>query len=92
MQSMEVSLSGGGFSVGGSVAAVTLQSSPMTVSQAFEPEIAGSRLSFLADDLSGGSSLDAPEPHSGALLALGCALLSLMGLVLKRRRKAAPLQ
>jgi hypothetical protein len=63
LQSLQVSLSGDGFSVGGTVAAVSLE-------RAAGPQPPG-----------------VPEPQSGALLALGSALLCLTARFLKRSRR-----
>jgi hypothetical protein len=70
-QSLEVTLSGGGFSVGGTVAAVTLE--PLS-----DAPPGGAVVERL--------SADAPEPRPGALLALGGACLVLLAQFAKRRR------
>jgi hypothetical protein len=82
LQSLEVSLSGSGFSVGGVVAAVTLEPA-----QAPEMSALASPMDAFASPLD--DELDAvPEPSSGALLALGGACLALAALFLKRRSRA----
>ena len=81
LQSLEFSLSGGGFSVGGAVAAVTLQQAPSLVS--------GKPIPMLADSLGDGDPPDVPEPPSGALLALGRLCLGMLAHLSKRSRKPA---
>jgi hypothetical protein len=81
LQSLEFSLSGGGFSVGGAVAAVTLQQAPSLVS--------GKPIPMLADSLGDGDPPDVPEPPSGALLALGSLCLGMLAHLSKRSRKPA---
>jgi len=94
LQDLQVSLSGGGLSVGATVAAVTLDRA-LTGSSDMNAQ-------FLAGSLSLGGTLDgadpptgdpggndpsnAPEPQSGALLALGGALLCLLPRTLKGSR------
>jgi hypothetical protein len=69
LQSLEVSLSGGGFSVGGVVATATLSGAP--------------QVSVMAEPLDNIGPLDTPEPASAPLLALGAACL-LLATVAKR--------
>ncbi len=100
LQDLQVTLSGGGFSVGGTVAAVTLDQAP-------SPEMfllsgsSGLRAGFLAgaldftggidgagpvltENLGGDDPPDAPEPQTAVLLALGGALVWLLPRALKR--------
>jgi hypothetical protein len=87
LQSLEVGLSGGGFNVGGTVAAVTLEQAPLLLSEDLFTGPLGVRPSFLTDGLdSGDPQPDAPEPRPGALLALGGALLGLLAHFSKRSR------
>ena len=76
MQSLDVSLSGGGFSVGGVVASATLQPA-----QSF----GASPDSLVPVDPLNTDISDTPEPPSALLLALGACLI-----LLARLRKPAP--
>lgn len=85
LQSVQVSLSGDGFSVGGTVAAVSLKWAD-SLDGAADPQ------PFLVTDGLGagdpaGDPSGVPEPQSGALLALGGVLLCLMAHFLKRSRR-----
>ena len=71
VQSLEVSLSGGGLSVGGAVASATLYTAPQGSGQ--------------VEPLGNGESLDTPEPPSALLLALAAACL-LVATLSKRLR------
>jgi len=86
LQSLEVSLSGDGFSVGGTVAAVTLERAPLLLSDGSLVGAAGAQTPVSIEDLDGGGSSEAPEPDSGVLLALGGACLGLLAHVSKRSR------
>jgi len=64
LQSLEVSLSGGGFSTGGVLASATLDTAP--------------QMSILGEPLDDSGPLDTPEPTSALLLGLGAAGLLLL--------------
>jgi len=96
LQDLQVSLSGGGLSVGATVAAVTLDratgSSALDAQfQAGSPYLGGglNGADLPAGDPSGNDPSNAPEPRSAALLALGGALLCLIRR-LKSSRKHGP--
>jgi hypothetical protein len=74
-QTMVVSLSGGGLSVGGVIYGVSLEQAPAASG---DPPV--DPMDGLSDD----GPQDVPEPDSGLLLAGGGALLLALGLALKR--------
>jgi hypothetical protein len=81
LQSLQVSLSGDGSSVGGTVAAVSLERADSL------DGAAGPQPFLVTDGLDGPDPLDVPEPQSGALMAFGGALLCLLAHFLKRSRR-----
>ena len=81
-QTMALSLSGGGLSVGGVMYGVSLEEAPAMSGAADDPPL------DRVDDLSADEPQNVPEANSGLLLAGGGALLLALGAALKRFGRA----